>query len=151
MLKLCARKMRKEDNSLVGGFELKERGRKDQLEVKCAPLVENGNALVGENESLKLEIFREDLPESTYRKAIKKIDELKEKAKEFLENLENDMANLKNLKESLAYERNDQLEIEYASLVENFENPGVVKTQMKGVDGTIKGNKIVHEIRCKTH
>ena len=82
MLKLCAMKMRKEDNSLVD-VELEERGRTDLLEMKCAPLVEKSNALRGENENLKLEPFREDLSESTYRKGVKRF----EKAEAMLESL----------------------------------------------------------------
>ena len=136
MLKLCAMKMRKEDNSLVG-VGLKERGRTDLLEIKCAPLVGKSNALRGDNENLKLEPFKEDLSES--RKGVKSF----EKAKAMLESLKNNLTECKNLIEKATC-GNEQFEIEHASLVENFGNSGIgcksSKTNLTYKKGQLAGN-----------
>ena len=113
------------------------------LEMKCVPLVEKSNALREDNEDLRLKPFREDLSES--RKGAKRF----EKAEAMLENLKNNLTEFKNLIEKVTCE-NKQLEIEHISLVENFGNPGVDRNNIKGTDGIVKGNKVVHEIGCKS-
>ena len=87
------------------------------------------NALRRDNEDLRLKPFREDLSES--RKGAKRIGKAE--------------AMFKNLIEKVTCE-NGQFQIEHASLVENFGNPGVDRKNIKGTNGIVKEGKAVHEI-----
>ena len=75
------------------------------------------------------------------------LEEKFEKAEAMLDSLKNNLIEIKNLMEKVTCE-NNRFEIEHASLIRNFGNLGVVKKEIKGSDGTDKGNKIIniHEI-----